>query len=96
MDKYAQYQTEDFLQDESFINWVLDPEGENNQAWMKWMNSDAPQKEAAQKAMEIIRTLDFKKEGVPKEFYSNLKQRKDSSIANQQAIVLSMRCFRLL
>ena len=32
MDKYQKYQTEDFLQDESFINWVLDPEGAGNQA----------------------------------------------------------------
>jgi transmembrane sensor len=88
MDKYSTYQTEDFLKDESFINWVLDPEGENNQAWTKWMNAGSAKKEAAQKAIEIIRTLDFKKETVASEFYSNLKQRIDNTIANEQAIPL--------
>ena len=88
MDKYAEYKTEDFLKDESFINWVLDPEGENNQAWTKWMNAGTAKKEAAQKAMEIIRALDFKKETVASEFYSNLKQRIDNTIANGQAISL--------
>jgi len=88
MDKYSNYRTEDFLKDESFINWVLDPEGENNQAWTKWMNAGAAKKEAAQKAMEIIRTLEFKKETVAGEFYSNLKQRIDNTIASEQAIPL--------
>jgi ferric-dicitrate binding protein FerR (iron transport regulator) len=88
MDKYAEYKTEDFLRDESFINWVLDPEGESNQAWTKWMNTGSAKKEAAQKAIEIIRTLDFKKEAVASEFYSTLKQRIDNTIANGQAIPL--------
>jgi len=88
MDKYSQYQTEDFLRDESFINWVLDPEGENNQAWTKWMNAGSAKKEAAQKAIDMIRTLDFKKEEVPHEFYSRLKQRIDNSIAGAQVIPL--------
>jgi len=88
MDKYSTYQTEDFLKDESFINWVLDPEGENNQAWTKWMNAGSTKKEAAQKAIEIIRTLDFKKETIASEFYNNLKQRIDNTIASEQAIPL--------
>jgi transmembrane sensor len=88
MDKYATYQTEDFLKDESFINWVLDPEGENNQAWTKWMNAGSTKKEAAQKAIDLIRTLEFKKGTVASEFYSNLKQRIDNTIANEQAIPL--------
>ena len=88
MDKYAQYQTEDFLRDESFINWVLDPEGENNQAWTKWMNAGSAKKEAAQKAIEIIHTLEFKNETVASGFYSNLKQRIDNTIAAGQVIPL--------
>lgn len=86
MDKYATYKTEDFLKDESFINWVLEPEAENNQAWTKWMHTGSAKKEAAQKAIEIIRTLDFKKETVAGEFYSNLKQRIDHTIANGQVV----------
>jgi len=86
MDKYIHYQTEDFLRDESFINWVLDPEGTNNQAWAKWMNSNPAKKEAAQKAMEIIRSFDFKKESVANEFYPRLKQRIDHTIAAGEVV----------
>lgn len=86
MDKYAHYQTEDFLRDESFINWVLDPEGAGNQAWTKWMNSDPVKKESAQKAIEIIRSFDFKKEPVADDFSISLKQRIDNTIATEKVV----------
>lgn len=88
MDKYLQYQTEDFLRDESFINWVLDPDGANNQAWTIWMNSQPVKKEAAQKAMEVIRSFDFRKEPVSDEYYGRLKQRIDHTIAAGQVVPL--------
>lgn len=40
------------------------------------------------KAIEILRTFGVKKEEVPNEFYGNLKQRIDHSIATEQAIPL--------
>jgi ferric-dicitrate binding protein FerR (iron transport regulator) len=86
MDKYSQYQTEDFLRDESFINWVLDPEGANNQAWANWINSNPGNKDAAQKAIGVIRSFDFKKEPVAYAFYDNLKQRIDHTIANGKVV----------
>jgi transmembrane sensor len=86
MDKYVTYQTEDFLRDESFINWVLEPEG--NQEFTKWMNANPANKEAAQKAIDIIRSFDFKKEPVAGDFYVNLKQRIDNTIAQQHTIAV--------
>jgi transmembrane sensor len=86
MDKYKEYQTEDFLQDESFINWVLHPEKDANQAWTKWMDSGAANKAVAQKAIEMIRSFDFKKEAVADDFYANLKQRIDHTIAAEHTI----------
>jgi transmembrane sensor len=86
MDKYKHYQTEDFLRDESFINWVLDPEGAGNQAWAKWMNAGEAKKEAAQNAIEIIRSFDFDKKKVADEFYLNLKQRIDTTIAGKHTL----------
>ncbi|OQP59505.1 hypothetical protein A3860_37350 [Niastella vici] len=86
MDNYSKYQTEDFLQDESFINWVLDPEGEANQGWTNWMHSDQPNKAIAQNAIELIRSFDFKKEPVVDAFYVNLKQRIDNTIAGEHRI----------
>jgi len=84
MDKYAYYQTEDFLRDDSFINWVLDPEGAGNEQWTQWMNTNPVKRETAQKAMDIIRSFDFKKEPVGDRFYADLKQRIDQTIAMQQ------------
>ena len=91
MNKYDTYQTEDFLRDESFINWVLDPEGTNNQAWANWMNSNPDNKESAQKAMEVIRSFDFKKEPATDGFYDNLKQRIDNTIANGNLVPMRAR-----
>jgi transmembrane sensor len=86
MDKYKDYQTEDFLRDESFINWVLDPDGADSQAWVKWMNSGPAKKDEAQKAIDIIRSFQFKKEAVTDDFYVNLKQRIDNTIAAAHTI----------
>lgn len=86
MNKYSQYETSDFLRDESFINWVLDPDGVGNQAWTNWMNANPENKETAQKAMGIIRSFDFKKEPVADDFYVNLKQRIDNTIANGKVV----------
>jgi transmembrane sensor len=86
MDKYKDYQTEDFLRDESFINWVLDPEGAGSQVWANWMKAGEGKKEAAQKAVEIIRSFDFDKKKIADEFYVNLKQRIDATIAGEHTL----------
>ncbi|HEX6428667.1 MAG TPA: FecR domain-containing protein [Niastella sp.] len=91
MDKYREYQTEDFLQDESFINWVLDPEGTGNQAWTNWMNANPAKKEAVQKAIDVIRSFEFKKDPVADAFYGNLKQRIDNTIANGNVVSIKSR-----
>jgi transmembrane sensor len=83
MKKYSAYEVNDFLQDESFINWVLDPDGSGGQSWQAWMSANPDKREAAQKAVDIIRSLDFKKETVADDFYVNLKQRIDNTIETE-------------
>ena len=77
MKKFSEYETNDFLKDESFINWVLNPDGSGGQSWQAWMNANPNKSEAAQKAIDIIRSFDFKEETVADDFYVNLKQRID-------------------
>ena len=84
MDKYKQYQTEDFLKDDTFINWALDPDAPGGQSWQAWMNANSDKNEAAQKAIDIIRSLDFKQETVADDFYVNLKQRIDHTLATER------------
>jgi transmembrane sensor len=85
MKKFSEYETNDFLKDESFINWALDPDGEGGRSWQAWMNANPDKSEAAQKAIDIIRSLDFKQETVADDFYVTLKQRIDlTNIAIQE------------
>ena len=93
MDKYKQYEVSDFLQDESFINWVLNPGAPANQSWTVWMNANPDKREAAQKAIDMIRSLDFKKETVAEEFFVSLKQRIDHTIATAQPAPAKIRSF---
>jgi len=81
MEKYAFYQTEDFLRDESFINWVLNPEDAGNRSWTEWMSANPPKRGAAEEAISIIHSFDFKNEVVAESFYIDLKSRIDRTIA---------------
>jgi transmembrane sensor len=83
MKNYSEYEVNDFLKDESFINWVIDPRAPEGQSWHAWMNANPDKRETAKKAVEIIRALDFKKETVAEDFYVNLKQRIDHTIASE-------------
>jgi transmembrane sensor len=91
MKKYSDYEINDFLKDESFINWVLDPDSPGGRSWQSWMNANPDKKDAAQKAIDVIRSLDFKKETVAENFYVNLKQRIDQTIASEDTTAPKVR-----
>jgi ferric-dicitrate binding protein FerR (iron transport regulator) len=80
MDKYALYQTEDFLHDESFVEWVLNPEAKSHHSWTAWIKANPAKKETVQQAINIIRSFNFKQEPVPAGFYTELKNRIDTTI----------------
>jgi len=83
MDKYALYQTEDFLHDESFVEWVLHPEARDHHSWTAWIKANPAKKETVQQAINIIRSFNFKQEPVPAGFYTELKNRIDTTINAQ-------------
>jgi ferric-dicitrate binding protein FerR (iron transport regulator) len=80
MDKYALYQTEDFLQDESFVEWVLNPEATDSHSWTAWIKANPAKKDTVQQAINIIRSFNFKQKPVPAGFYTELKNRIDTTI----------------
>lgn len=84
MDKYGDYQTEDFLRDESFINWVLNPEDANNRFWAAWVKANPHKKETVQQAIDMISSFDFKQEAIPETFYTDLKQSIDQTIGHKK------------
>lgn len=83
MEKYAFYQTEDFLQDESFVDWVMNPEATDNSSWAAWIKANPEKAPTVQKAINIIRSFEFKEEPVEEAFYTDLKSRIDATIAQE-------------
>lgn len=84
MEKYALYQTEDFLQDESFVEWVLNPEAKDHHSWTAWIKANPAKKETVQQAINIIRSFNFKQGSVPAVFYTELKSRIDTTISAEE------------
>ena len=56
---YENYRLEDFLQDEEFKRWVLNPDGDSEVFWNNWLISHPHQQETILKAREFIMAFDF-------------------------------------
>ena len=48
---------EDFLQDDSFVNWVLNTDSETNAFWNQWLADHPDQQQLAQIAIGVIKNL---------------------------------------
>lgn len=48
-----------FLRDESFKNWVLQPNQENNQYWQEYINAHPEEQKEINKARQILRSIRF-------------------------------------
>lgn len=57
--KYQNYKLEDFLLDENFIGWVLEPAEETNLFWENWIKSNPDQLENVLKAKELLLSTKF-------------------------------------
>ena len=58
--KYIDFEIEDFLNDEFFIQWVKNPGEETNHFWLKWIENNPDRRPILQKAREIIAMIDYK------------------------------------
>jgi ferric-dicitrate binding protein FerR (iron transport regulator) len=56
---YQNYQTEDFLADEEFKLWVIDPTEERNDFWQSWLKANPEKIPMVKEAAEIIKSLNF-------------------------------------
>lgn len=54
MGKYLEYEVEDFAMDAEFINWVTNPDAENNQFWQEWLQQNPGKKRVVEEAKTII------------------------------------------
>jgi len=60
--KYKDYNIEDFLQDEFFITWVMNPNEETSHFWEKWLDKHPEKRNIVAKASSIIQSVDYKEE----------------------------------
>lgn len=60
--KYGEYQLDDFLADEFFIQWVKFPTPDNSHFWEKWIQENSDKKDMIREAAGLIRLVK-KKEG---------------------------------
>lgn len=57
-DKYLQYQLEEFLADDAFVNWVLD--NKNDEEWAQWVNKHPKAQSSIDNAKQSVLSLRFK------------------------------------
>ncbi|MCL6265167.1 FecR family protein [Flagellimonas myxillae] len=57
--KYTHYTEEDFIKDEYFQKWVLNPDDMTKNFWENWITSNPDKREVVQNAARFIRLMDF-------------------------------------
>ena len=80
---------EDLLKDEFFVQWVIRPTEDSNYYWEQWLANHPSQKETLQKALQIIKSLDYsakdemsqnEKDQILNKLVAYLRTEKDKSI----------------
>ncbi len=61
------YNISDFLANESFYNWVKDPQSSDGRMWELWLRSFPQKREEAEKARSILQSIKFKDRSFDKE-----------------------------
>lgn len=66
------YILKDFLMDESFYNWVKQPNGREGQFWDNWLINHPEKQFEIEQAKKIIKSISFKDKSFSKEEITNL------------------------
>ncbi|MBC9795124.1 FecR family protein [Sinomicrobium weinanense] len=56
--KYKHYKTEDFIADEYFQQWILDPDPVTDDFWKNWLTENPGKKDIVEEAREMVSILD--------------------------------------
>jgi len=57
--KYEEYELEDFMADEFFIQWVRFPDGDNSHFWVKWLREHPQKSQLILEASHLIRLMRY-------------------------------------
>ncbi|GGW86016.1 FecR family protein [Salegentibacter mishustinae] len=64
MEKYQSYNATDFISDDSFLNWVLSDDKKSAVFWRKFLAENPQKQKEVDKAIKIIKSLEFQDEVV--------------------------------
>lgn len=62
--RYKDYDIDDFLLDEFFIQWIKDPNENNSHFWEKWLEQHPEKREVIMKAVTIISSIHYTEKSV--------------------------------
>ncbi len=86
MNDYTNFEVEDFLLDDHFINWVQRPDNSLDAFWNTWIVANPAQKQKVEMAMAAIKVFNYKEPVVDPAFYTSLKNDIDTTIADGTSI----------
>ncbi|GEP94179.1 FecR family protein [Chitinophaga cymbidii] len=69
---YSDYGPEDFLTDDYFSEWVLQPTKENEAFWAQWQQLDPARKPFVEEARRILLSLEYVRDEMPVESYDRI------------------------
>ena len=65
--QYKDYNLEDFLGDEFFVNWVINPDEGSTDFWEGWLKQNPDKLVVVTQAKEVIKSTSYKQNYIPDE-----------------------------
>src|SRR5690606_7426184 len=62
--RYKDYDIDDFLMDEFFIQWIKNPNENNRHFWEKWLEQHPEKREVVMEAVKVISSIHYKNKPV--------------------------------
>ena len=59
---YTRFNVTDFLSDEYFQNWVIEPDEKTNNFWRRWLDKHPEKRNTVEEAKEVLLNIKFKEE----------------------------------
>jgi len=72
---YLNYQTEDFLQDDYFQQWIISPEPKTDNYWQEFTRTYPHQRKAVKEARKLLESIQYKAYSLPKEKQDDILQK---------------------
>ncbi len=91
MEKYLQYDVQDFAEESSFVNWVRQSDEGDVSFWEAFRQKNPEKSEQIEQAKALVELLVFDDEAVPKAIEDELWKRIESKTQHKQAKVVAMK-----